>query len=174
MEQHVRRCDFNLPAFSNLPDYLGSIHYRNPSDPLNGNWQHLHGSEASFFGELARSPAKTQDFQAMMISHTRYKPSWVDIYPIQELLNGFKPGTALLVDVGGAQGHDIESFRTSLSTKDLPVGSLILQDQASVVGEIALDPAIKVMAHDFFQPQPIQCKFCRRSYGFIITVQSLS
>ncbi|KAK8050766.1 hypothetical protein PG994_012496 [Apiospora phragmitis] len=73
-----------------------------------------------------------------------------------------RPGRAMVVDVGGGNGHGLEKFRlrhhqswndddTTLST-----GALVLQERPDVAEKLKdLDPAIAVQAHDFFTPQPV-------------------
>lgn len=85
------------------------------------------------------------------------RPSWMDpgFYPVQEnLVEGFNTETAMLVDVGGSIGHDLEELY--LKHPSLP-GKLILQDLPIVIGQIqTLDPRIEPMPYDFYQDQPIK------------------
>lgn len=62
----------------------------------------------------------------------------------------------LLVDIGGGTGHLLRTFRKL--HRELP-GMLVLQDRASVVEKVDLKmEGIDLIAHDFFDPQPIKCK----------------
>lgn len=87
------------------------------------------------------------------------KSSWVDLgfYPVEERLgSGMKEGTeeALLVDVGGGLGHDLELLKEK--HEHLP-GRLILQDKEEVLSQIpATDNVFEKMRHDFFTRQPVQ------------------
>ena len=94
------------------------------------------------------------NFQNVMTAYAASKPSWTDIYPVQHLVSSLKPGVPLVVDVGGGKGHDLEKLRSTYP--NLPPGSLVLQDQASVVEAASLHGSITTMAHDFFTPQPVK------------------
>ena len=75
-------------------------------------------------------------------------------YPVKErLVDGFEGG-ALLVDVGGSVGHDLDEFHKY--HPDAP-GELVLQDLAAVIADAKdLDPAIKAMEYDFHDEQPVK------------------
>lgn len=79
---------------------------------------------------------------------------WVDWFPAQEnLLEGARDSTALIVDVGGGKGHDLQAFHQKYPQR----GRLILQDLPQVIDNIKnLDPAIERFTYDFFTDQPVQ------------------
>ena len=79
-----------------------------------------------------------------------------EVFPTQRLLNGWDERTALLVDVGGGTGHDIEKFRES--HPGLSKGSLILQDLDGPIKESITKDPVEAQAHDFFQPQKVKGK----------------
>lgn len=147
-----RSSDETLPGHANLPDYLRSINYQNPSDPSKSNWHHLKG--ISHFEEIKRHPLKMANFQNVMSEHAARKISWTELYPVQDLISACKNGTPLVVDVGGGKGHDLEKLR--LKYPNLPPGSLVLQDQGLVVQSAAVHKSIQTMAYNFFTPQPVK------------------
>lgn len=79
----------------------------------------------------------------------------LDIYPLENLtgLAGDDGETALLVDVGGNVGHDINKL---LSKCPILAPRLVLQDRDNVVRLAKCPPDVTVMAHDFFTPQPVK------------------
>ncbi|GAB1217109.1 hypothetical protein ATERTT37_006332 [Aspergillus terreus] len=72
---------------------------------------------------------------------------------MERLLEGLEDGP-FLVDVGGGHGHELLGFRQRFP--DVP-GQLVLEDLPEVIdGLESLDPEIKRVKHDFFQPQPVR------------------
>ena len=96
-----------------------------------------------------------------MSTYRAGKPSWVDdgFYPVADrLIKGFDPsvGDVFLVDVGGGLGHDLWDLASKVGS--LP-GRLVLQDREEVVAAVERTErkrSFEVMAHDFFQPQPVK------------------
>ena len=76
-------------------------------------------------------------------------------YPVTERLRGVEHGHVLLVDVGGATGHDLVEFQKKHPTVS---GKLILQDQAQAIYSIREGdrPGIECTVHDFFTAQPVK------------------
>lgn len=104
-------------------------------------------------------------FNTHMGSYAFGRPTWVDegFYPVGErLLEGFDDEdetAALLVDIGGSIGHDLQKFRDAfLEAK----GRLVLQDLEPVVAQVKedeLDASIERMAYDFLTEQPVKGEF---------------
>lgn len=76
-------------------------------------------------------------------------------YPVSERLGGVGEAEVLLVDVGGATGHDLAEFRAKWPT--MP-GRLILQDEVEAISSIQEGerPGIECTVHDFFFSQPVK------------------
>jgi hypothetical protein len=77
---------------------------------------------------------------------------WVDIFPVAEVLDTSRlsKGDALLVDIGGNQGHDLQLFQQRHS--QLP-GRLILEDLPQAVNEVKGKlEGIELVEYDFFTP----------------------
>ncbi len=86
------------------------------------------------------------------------RPTWVEWFPVQEYFaeKETSEDTALLVDVGGSHGTDIQAFARKFPNVK---GNLILQDRASVLQEVSgldLDQRITKQAIDFFVAQPVK------------------
>ena len=110
----------------------------------------------SRFDELKRHPADMAVFQAVMTAYAASKTSWTDLFPTRRLLDARRLDVPLFVDVGGGTGQDVERLRRRLV--DVEPGSLVLQDLKPVVEKAAAHESVRVMAHDFFQEQPIKGK----------------
>ena len=92
-------------------------------------------------------------------------------YPFDErlVIEADKADDAVfMVDVGGGKGHDLVEI--CRNHPNFP-GLLVLQEQQSVIAEATgLEARIRTMVHDFFSPQPIECKlstFSTTSFLFL-------
>lgn len=164
------------PSFSSSGGLLGSVNkfpeyaikngYKTPNDISNGCLQHAYNTEKNMFEHLHANPPYGLQFNHHMGGYRQGRPSWMDkgFYPVQErLIDGFDsdPNAALLVDVGGGMGHDLDEFRRK--NPDAP-GRLILQDLNTVLGQITdLDSKIERMEYDFYTEQPLKGKL-QQSY----------
>lgn len=87
------------------------------------------------------------------------RPSWMDpgFYPVKEsLIEGFDSNSAMIVDIGGSIGHDLEELHRK--HPNIP-GRFILQDLPVVIGQIEkIDERIEPMAYDFYTEQPVKGK----------------
>ncbi|KAL9089186.1 MAG: hypothetical protein Q9159_002657 [Coniocarpon cinnabarinum] len=83
-----------------------------------------------------------------------YKHPWTNIFPVSELVKRTQPEHAILVDVVGGRGGDLE--KVAQMFPDLPKGSLVLQDLPDVVKDLSLKPSIRAMPHDMFTSQPVK------------------
>ena len=98
-------------------------------------------------------------FDDAMTTRTKfYSAPWHDKFPARSRIDEFKAKTStkpVIVDLGGNQGVDLQSFATT--NVDL-VCELVLQDLPETIKNApsGLDPRVKPTIHDFFTPQPIQ------------------
>lgn len=79
--------------------------------------------------------------------------TWYDVCPVEDFVGDMKPDQVLWVDVGAAFGHRTQAFRKKFPT--LP-GKLIIQDLPDVIAMIPPQEGLELLAHDFFEPQPIK------------------
>jgi hypothetical protein len=145
----------NNPMFRSLPYFLKERGFKSPTDLNDCNWQYQKSSGNDFFQDLAANPAIASDFHSAMECHSKYNLTpWPEIYPTDTIVSAAKPNRALVVDVGGSKGHDLEKFR--LAHPDIPEGSLVLQDLPDVVNDVKVEKTIAVQAYDFFTPEPVK------------------
>ncbi|KAK7968938.1 O-methyltransferase-domain-containing protein [Apiospora saccharicola] len=158
--------DLMAAAALHLPAFLGETGYRNPTGGRAGNFQHLRGGTA-FFDYIGAQPSSvdmSREFNDAMEYQSRaFFGPWVDIYPTETIVASARAGRALVVDIGGGKGHDLDKFRVRHQDDDKlseAAGVLVLQDLPDVVEKVAatvdLDPAIAAQSHDFFTPQPVR------------------
>lgn len=80
--------------------------------------------------------------------------SWVDLYDTTQILEASQPDRAMIVDVGGSKGHDIEKFLQK--HPEVSKDKLILQDLPEVLERFTIHPGITPYPHDFFTTQPVK------------------
>lgn len=139
-----------------MPEYLKEHNYKSPSEAKKApfGWANNMG-EISWFEFLSKDAKYGPLFAAMMRAESEGKPTWSDgqLYPVKEKLTSVEnTDSALIVDLGGGNGHDLEWFR-----KNHPElkGRLILQDLPYITDNVKLE-GIEAMAHDFYNEQPIK------------------
>ncbi|KAF2122988.1 putative O-methyltransferase [Lophiotrema nucula] len=143
-----------IPSATNLPAYLAKTGYREPIDPNSNSYVDVLPEHQPFFTRLQSNPVFGNQFVSLMTGWSDLKASWVDYFPTGSLLEGADLTSApLLVDVGGGSGLDLTRFLKAHPA--VPTESLVLQDTPDVLELAKLDSKIKLMPHNFFEPQPI-------------------
>lgn len=143
-----------IPMHRTLPYFLQTSGFQNPTDAANSNWQYMTGTKNSCFENVGANVALRESFNNAMQCHSKYNlTAWPDVYPTEKLLEGAKTDRALVVDMGGGKGHDLEKFVAV--HPNVSKGSLILQDLPGTLEDVKTSEAITVQPHDFFRPQPV-------------------
>lgn len=136
------------------PKYLREAGHQCPTDPRDGFMQYAFQTKLPSFDLYRTMPEVFNDFNLFMGATMGARQYWIDWFPIEErLMHGLRKESALVVDVGAGRGHDL----LALHSKHPGQGRLVLQDQAAVTEELKdMDPAIELMAYDFFTEQPVR------------------
>ncbi|KAJ5642481.1 hypothetical protein N7490_006481 [Penicillium lividum] len=144
--------DLTLPALSKLPEYLRLNNYNNPEEYSKSPMQWAVGK--SQFEWLEENKKHQFLFNSYMSSRREGKPNWFDVYPVERLTEGAVtiPEATFLVDIGGNEGHDLESLRAQYSS--LP-GRLLLQDLPRMVKNVD-KKGIETMSYSFLDAQPVK------------------
>lgn len=145
-----------IPTFHTLPEFLAKTNYQVPRDASNGPVQLGLKTEKPFFAILQENARLGSAFNNFMTGYAEVRPRWVDYYPCEQLLEGLSEKGPVLVDIGGGLGGDISSFNTKHPDWS---NRLVLEDTPEVIAEAQksgseLASSIKLVAHDFFKPQP--------------------
>lgn len=113
------------------------------------------GQEHDAFSWMGAHPADLGHFNAMMTAQRHQRRNWYDLYPVQEkLIDGADETAPLLVDIGGASGYELETFKKHFPNAK---GELVLEDLPHTIESITnLDPSIRKVKHDFFTEQPVK------------------
>ncbi|KAF2453061.1 S-adenosyl-L-methionine-dependent methyltransferase [Lineolata rhizophorae] len=148
-----------MAAVYKFPAWLQKYGFKNPESTTEGPYQYAYDTHHNLFGYLMAHPPLGMQFNHHMGGYRQGRPSWMDpgFFPVEERLAAgadTAEGAALLVDLGGGHGHDINEFRRK--HPDAP-GRLILQDLPDVLAQITeLDGKIERMGHDFLTEQPVK------------------
>jgi hypothetical protein len=150
----VNRWEMQIGAASKAPKYFKEAGHQCPTDPKNGLIQYAFQTKLSSYEFFSTMPHIQRDFNSFMGSTMGARKYWVDWFDVQgRILNGAVNGSAMIVDVGGGKGHDLEAFHE----KFLGKGRLVLQDLPQALEGIeGLGADIERMSYDFFAKQPVQ------------------
>ena len=148
------RFDLAFQTAAELPKYMRRCGYQNIRDDHAAPFYHATGTDV--FSWLKKNPEQQAAFSSYMACRREGKPSWLDLYPMEELSKRFAndPNAVFLVDVGGSRGHDLLNFR-----KRYPQigGRLVLEDQGEVLVDLDLrEERIETLEYNFLEPQPVQ------------------
>ena len=146
-------------ALSKFHEWEEKRGWKTPKSMTDGPYQYAYDTELNFFAYLQANPPYGEQFNYHMGGYRQGRPAWMDagFYPVKEnLIDGFdnSQDSALLVDIGGSIGHDLQEFHRK--HPDAP-GRLVLQDLPAVIGQIVqLDEKVERMEYDFYTEQPVK------------------
>ncbi|KAL6859799.1 hypothetical protein ACO1O0_003823 [Amphichorda felina] len=147
-----------LAALDQFHIWANKTGWKTPNSISDGSYQLAYNTELNFFQYLQANNPLGFQFNHHMGGYHQGRPSWMDagFFPVKErLVEGFdkSEGSAMIVDVGGSYGHDLEEF--CAKHPDVP-GRLILQDLPIVIDQVKkLDARIEPMSYDFLTEQPV-------------------
>lgn len=143
-------------ATAALPSFLAKTNYQNPANPKNCAFQQGFSTQDDLFEWFPKHPEYLNNFNLWMTGQREGRANWLDFFPFEEqVIKGFKDsdGAVILVDVGGARGHEVEAIKKRYPT--VP-GRVLLQDLPNTVAQAVTVPGMESFAHDFFTEQPIK------------------
>ncbi|KAL4927968.1 sterigmatocystin 8-O-methyltransferase precursor [Aspergillus undulatus] len=167
IEAGTRSCfDLSMRCSVYASEYFHQNGNQFPPSVRDTPFQLSRGTQLSFFEWLGENPSRAKDFQqGMTASQQKARQNWVDWFDVEGvILNGFRKSQPdagneiLFVDVGGGQGQYLHAFNRRFPDV---MGRRILQDLPHVISSVPTtpnmgEPAIEVMAHDVFKPQPVK------------------
>ena len=143
-----------MGSAAKTPKYFKEVGYKSPTDPHDGLVQYAFQSKLQAFDLMLSIPGMMRDFTTFMGNTMGARKYWVEWYPVEErLISNLDGNSALVVDVGGGKGHDLEAFHKKFPNK----GRLVLEDLPQVV-EVAKDVPqdVQRVPYDFFAEQPVK------------------
>ena len=139
-----------------LPDFLANTNYQNPTDSSHCAFNDAFHTTGNIFEWFPKNPKQLEYFNLFMTGQREGRANWLDFYPLKaQIVDGFQGSddAVILVDVGGAMGHEILAIKEKYP--NLP-GKLVLQDLPDTVKQVTIIPGMQAMAHDFFTEQPLK------------------
>ena len=145
--------DLSGPLNLNLPAFVASTNYENPTDAASSNFTHRFGQPV--WEWLKTHPKQEATLGGVMAAYAVNRPDLSQIYPSEQLLNQVGDDEGILfVDIGGGQGHGSTAFAKAHPQKS---SRIVLQDRPEALRNAPpLDAAIQKMEYDFFTPQPVE------------------
>ncbi|KAK7892548.1 hypothetical protein LTR67_007645 [Exophiala xenobiotica] len=147
--------DESFLNIDNIHLFFDEKGWKEPVDQRYSPYAWKAGQEGTTIWEImAQNPARFKAFQAG-IGHASASVPLTGFYNFSAL-NTTEDDRPVLVDVGGGNGRSI--MRILQAHPDLPAHKFVLQDLPEVVKQVEqeLPKEVKVMAHDFFTPQPVK------------------
>jgi hypothetical protein len=148
------RFDVAAQAAVKIPQTLKENNWQSPSmNPI--VFKKAFGEEYNAFSWMGAHPEDLEHFNGMMTAQRHQRRNWYDLYPVQEkLIDGADLETPLLVDIGGASGYELATFKERFPNAQ---GELVLEDLPQTIDSITnLDSSIRRVKYDFFTEQPVQ------------------
>ena len=139
-----------------LPSFLARTKYQNPTDPKICSFQDGLRTQQNLFEWFPEHLDHLDDFNLWMTGQREGRANWLDFFSFEErIAKGFEEGegSTMLVDVGGARGHEIAAIKMKHPT--LP-GRFILQDLPETIEQALQVPGMEAAVHDFFKENPIE------------------
>ena len=148
------------PAVQALPEFLKENNYQDFNDPAHTPLQKGWNTDLPAFLWVQTKPDLFNYFNQWMAVQRLGMPTWLDFYPVREAAQDLDPAREFFVDIGGGLGHQSVALRKTLP--DLK-NRIIVQDMEPVLEHAIKHPGVELMAHDFWQPQPIKGKSLQAS-----------
>lgn len=139
------------PAFQALPDFLKETGYKNQT--ATGAFQKGLDTDVGLFPWLKQHPDVLKDFQSLM--GVPKEGNCLDVMPLDSSSesNG-DDQRPVLVDIGGNTGQQAAKL---LAKYPQLAGRVVVQDREETINSAAAGlKGVKMMAHDFFEPQPVR------------------
>lgn len=143
-----------LPCLK-LPEFLANTGFKN-REQTQTIFKYAHDTPLGMFQWLQQHPKRLNNFNVYMSDQQLRRVDWFHSLPMDEIMPqeaSSKSQHALLIDVSGDRGHDLEAFRKRYPDA---AGKLILQELPGVIADIEdLDESIERMGYNFFDAQPV-------------------
>ena len=146
--------EIQMPLCLHLPAFLPTKHYEDPANFEDGVFSFYSGKTTLDY--LQSHPLIDRHLGDFLTLYSNQRESWFNIYPIEPLVEQCRPGTPLVVDVGGNVGRDLEALCEKFPGM---AQRLILQDRPEVLERSPpLHSSVEKMPHNFFSEQPVKGK----------------
>ena len=142
-----------------FPSFLAKNKYQNPTDSKDCVFQEGFHTQDNLFEWFSKHPEYLNNFNLWMTGQREGRANWLDFFPFEERVSrNFErgDGAVMLIDVGGARGHEIKAIKKKYPA--LP-GRFLLEDLPDTVQQALPVPGMETVVHEFFTAQPIKGPF---------------
>lgn len=146
------------PAFIAAPAYLASKNYVNPTDVNDVPFHKAFNTDMQFFPWVMQDKTAGENAAITMSTWRDGLRTWLDKYPVQEVLKDTTENEVAFVDVGGGMGHQAQELKARYP--DIK-GRIIVQDLAPMLEHAPRVDGIEYMPQDFFKPQQVEGMFIK-------------
>ena len=141
------------PAFQALPNFLKETKYADITESTNTPFQKAWKTDQPAFIWAQTQPEMFARFNQWMAAQRHGMPTWLDVYPVEEMVRKASPEEPLFVDVGGGIGHQCIALRERHPYLN---GKVILQDMPQTLAHAIHHEKVETMTQDLFEPQAVQ------------------
>ena len=141
------------PLFQEIPAFLRNINYQDVTDEKDTVFQRALKTDLDVYTWFSQNPEQRDGLVKFMAMQQAVRGRWLDEYPIERDTQGWDPNLPVFVDVGGNVGHYCAKFKSHFP--NVP-GRVVLQDLPHTISHALETPGVEILAHDFFEPQPLK------------------
>ncbi|KAI1169709.1 S-adenosyl-L-methionine-dependent methyltransferase [Nemania sp. FL0916] len=142
-----------MPCLMQIPDFLNSTGYTNPTDVLHSAFQVAHKTNKPAYVWAMEQPKLMADFNLWMTEQHLGSRTWLDVFDVSSHAEGSSADTLLFVDVGGGLGQQCALLKKTYP--NIP-GRVVLQDQPFVLPHAVSGDSVEKYPHDFWTTQPLK------------------
>lgn len=136
-----------------MPSFLHRTNYQDVTDAKATVFQSAFKTDLDTHTWFSQNPAHKVALIEYIGLEENVRGRWLDEYPFEQVTQGWDPSSPVFVDIGGSVGHYCARFKEHFP--DVP-GRVILQDLPSALAHAVHESGVEVLAHDFFEPQPVK------------------
>ncbi|KAL5366153.1 S-adenosyl-L-methionine-dependent methyltransferase [Aspergillus floccosus] len=140
------------PSFYELPKFLASTKYKNPTEGRKVPFQQAFNFEGDFFSFLDTHRDKLVMYNRHMQLQKNSPTDWPKLLSVVKEVESTSPDELFFSDVGGGSGYQVEELRNRYPEAK---GRFILQDLGHVIGMAGEIPGVEKFCYNIFEPQHI-------------------
>lgn len=136
-----------------MPAFLRRTNYQDVTDAKATVFQSAYETDLDTHTWFPQNPAHEAALIEYMGLEENVRCRWLNEYPFEQTTQGWDPSSPVFVDIGGGVSRCCARFKERFP--NVP-GRVILQDLPSALAHAVHIPGVEVLAHDFFEPQPVK------------------
>jgi demethylsterigmatocystin 6-O-methyltransferase len=151
------------PTFYELPKFLASTEYKNPTEGSKVPLQQAFNFEGDFFSFLDTHRDKLAMYDRHMQVQKNSPTDWPKLLSVVKEVESTNPKELFFVDVGGGTGYQVAELRKKYPEAK---GRFLLQDLGSVIAMASKIPEADKFCYSVLEPQHLMSESFRSEYRF--------